>query len=88
MTQLGAGAAQVTLELSGIFFGMGSLLFFYLFFVGRLIPRVLSLFGVAASVLIPLVCLVKLIVPRYSEAADYGWLPMGWLRSALEFGCW
>jgi hypothetical protein len=43
--------ADATENLGGISFGIGSLLFFYLFFKSRYIPRLLSAFGVFASVI-------------------------------------
>jgi hypothetical protein len=43
--------ADATENLGGISFGIGSLLFFYLFFKSRYIPRVLSALGLFASVI-------------------------------------
>jgi hypothetical protein len=43
--------ADATENLGGISFGIGLLLFFYLFFKSRYIPRALSAFGLAASLI-------------------------------------
>ena len=67
---------SAAVNIGGIFFSMGSVLFFYLFYKGKYIPVFLSGFGVASSVLITIVCFTKLILPQFAEIADYGWLPM------------
>lgn len=43
--------AGTTENIGGIFFGIGSLLFFYLFFKSRYVPRILSALGLVASVI-------------------------------------
>lgn len=69
-----AGAAAY--NICAIFFSIGSILFFYLFFKSRYIPKVLSAFGVFASVLVTIVCFGSLIFPEYSGTFQYGWAPI------------
>jgi hypothetical protein len=57
-------------------FSIGSLLFFYLFYKSRYIPRVLSAIGVFASVLVTIICFGSLIFPEYTAQLQYGWAPM------------
>jgi hypothetical protein len=55
--------ARTTENIGGISFGIGSCLFFYLFFKSRYIPRVLSVLGFVASVLWTGVYFASLIFP-------------------------
>ncbi|PYQ56894.1 MAG: DUF4386 domain-containing protein, partial [Acidobacteria bacterium] len=59
-----------------IFFSIGSLLFFYLFFKSTYIPRILSAFGVFASVVVTIMCFGSLIFPERESTLQYGWAPM------------
>jgi hypothetical protein len=61
---------------SAIFFSLGSILFFYLFFKSRYIPRILSAFGVFASVIVTIMCFASLIFPEHAATLQYGWAPM------------
>jgi len=63
-------------NISAIFFSIGSILFFYLFFKSRYIPRILSAFGVFASVVVPVICFASLIFPEHAATLQYGWAPM------------
>lgn len=69
-------AGVAVFNITAIFFSLGSILFFYLFFKSRYIPRILSAFGVFASVLVTIICFGNLIFPEYSGTFQYGWLPM------------
>ena len=69
-----AGFAQY--NVSAIFFSIGSILFFYLFFKSRYIPRIMSAFGVFASVIVTLICFGSLIFPEHAATLQYGWAPM------------
>ena len=57
-------------------FSIGSLLFFYLFFKSRYIPRILSAFGAFSSVIVIIICFGSLIFPEHSATLQYGWAPM------------
>lgn len=57
-------------------FSIGSILFFYLFFKSRYIPRTLSAFGVFASVIVTIICFGSLIFPEHAATLQYGWAPM------------
>jgi len=63
-------------NIAAIFFSIGSFLFFYLFFKARYIPRILSAFGVFASVVVTVSCFASLIFPEYAATFQYGWAPM------------
>lgn len=63
-------------NISAIFFSIGSILFFYLFFKSRYIPRILSAFGVFASIVVTIICFGSLIFPEQTGTLQYGWAPM------------
>ena len=69
-----AGFAEY--NISAIFFSIGSILFYYLFFKSRYIPRILSAFGVFASVIVTIICFGSLIFPEHAAKLQYGWAPM------------
>lgn len=56
--------ASTTENIGGISFGLGSLLFFYLFFKSNYIPRVLSALGLAASVIWTCLYFATLVFPE------------------------
>lgn len=72
MRQAGTAAYNI----AAMCFSIGSLLFFYLFLRSRYIPRVLSAFGVFASVVVTITCFGSLIFPEHSATLQYGWAPM------------
>ena len=72
-------------NISAIFFSIGSILFFYLFFKSRYIPRSLSAFGVFASVIVTIMCFGNLIFPEHSATLGYGWAPMGIAEVTVGF---
>lgn len=59
--------AGVTENLGGICFGIGSLLFYYLFFKSRYVPRVLAALGVFASAVWTILYFANLIFPEYHD---------------------
>ena len=69
-------AGFVAYNVSAIFFGIGSILFCYLFFKSRYIPRILSAIGLVASVIVTIICFGSLIFPEHAAALQYGWAPM------------
>ncbi|MBZ5570004.1 MAG: DUF4386 domain-containing protein [Acidobacteriia bacterium] len=69
-------AGSAAYNISAIFFSIGSILFFYLFFKSRYIPRILSAFGVFASVVVTVICFGSLIFPECAATFQYGWAPM------------
>jgi hypothetical protein len=72
----GFAAGSVGLDIAMIFFGMGSILFFYLFFKSNYIPKLLSALGLFGSVLTPIVCFGFLILPQYSRVMQFGLAPV------------
>lgn len=63
--------ASTTENIGGISFGIGSLLFFYLFFKSSYIPRVLSYLGLAASVVWTILYFANLIFPEQHALFQY-----------------
>ncbi|MEO8779514.1 MAG: DUF4386 domain-containing protein [Rhodanobacter sp.] len=57
-------------------FAVGSTLFFYLFLKSRCIPRVLSAFGIFASVVVLFTSLGNLVLPAYAHVIQFGWAPI------------
>jgi len=90
VSQLGALAdlsSGVGTEVSAIFFSVGSTIFFSAFLKSRYIPRILSTWGIFASLVYAAVWFVSLILPQYSAtAAAYGSLPI--LIAELSTGVW
>src|SRR6266849_2220519 len=76
LVDLTRSAGFASYNISAIFFSIGSILFFYLFFKSRYIPRILSAFGVFASVIVTIMCFGSLIFPEYAATLQYGWAPM------------
>jgi len=64
LADLMRSVAGTTENIGGIAFGMGSLLFFYLFFRSRYIPRALSSLGLAASLIWTISYFANLIFPE------------------------
>jgi hypothetical protein len=76
LVDLTRNAGFAAYNISAIFFSIGSILFFYLFFKSRYIPRILSAFGIFASVVVTVMCFASLIFPEYAGKLQYGWAPM------------
>jgi hypothetical protein len=69
--------ADTTENLGGICFGIGSFLFFYLFFQSRYIPRVLAALGLCASAIWTSLYFTNLIFPEQHAVFQYiCFLPM------------
>ncbi len=62
--------------ISTLFFSIGSIVFFYLFYISRFIPKFISLLGIFASVLVTITAFASFIFPTYSDIIEFGWLPM------------
>jgi hypothetical protein len=60
-----------TENLGGICFGIGSALFYILFFNSRYIPRLLSALGIGAAVIWAALYLAKLVFPQQSAVFQY-----------------
>ena len=76
LVDLTRSAGFASYNISAIFFSIGSILFFYLFFKSRYIPSILAAFGVFASVVVTVMCFASLILPEYAATFQYGWAPM------------
>src|SRR5712692_3878913 len=69
-------AGFASYNIGAMCFSIGSIIFFYLFLKSRYIPRILSAFGVFASVIVTILCFGSLIFPEYAATLQYGWAPM------------
>jgi hypothetical protein len=76
LVDLTRNAGFAAYNISAIFFSVGSILFGYLFFKSSYIPRILSAFGVFASVVVTIMCFGSLIFPEHAATLQYGWAPM------------
>jgi len=63
--------AATTENIGGISFGIGSLLFFYLFLRSRYVPRVLSSLRLTASVIWTLLYFANLVFPEHHALFQY-----------------
>jgi Domain of unknown function (DUF4386) len=63
--------ASATENIGGIAFGIGSLIFFYLFFRSRYIPRMLSGLGVFASAIWTALYFASLVFPEKRDVFQY-----------------
>jgi hypothetical protein len=75
---LGAVRAGSTASflISIVYFSVGSTVFFFLLLVSRYVPRWLSMFGLAASVLAWGMAVATLIAPTTMAPFDYAWAPI------------
>jgi hypothetical protein len=76
IVDLTRNAGFAAYNIAAIFFSFGSILFYYLFSKSRYIPRILSGFGVFASVIVTIICFGSLIFPEHAATLQYGWAPM------------
>ncbi len=79
-------AGIATYNIAALCFSLGSILFFYLFWKSRYIPRMLSVLGLLASVMVPVMCFGSLVFPEYSTTLKYGWAPMA--LAEVTTGVW
>ena len=75
LAELMRSIASTTENIGGICFGIGSLLFFYLFFKSSYLPRVLSYLGLAASVIWTILYFANLIFPEQHTLFQYICVP-------------
>jgi len=71
LVDLTRSLARAAENVGGICFGIGSLLFFYLFLKSRCIPRILSALGFSASVIWTALYFANLIFPEQHKAFQY-----------------
>jgi hypothetical protein len=64
-------------NISMMFLGIGSAIFFYLFYKSRYIPRLLAAWGVFASVVMVFVSAAMILFPENSRVLQFGWGPLG-----------
>lgn len=86
MVDLTKSVDFVSFNVATLFFSFGSILFFHLFAKTRFIPRVLSVFGVFASVVTLLTSLGNLVFPAYADMLQFGWLPI--FLAEITTGIW
>jgi len=74
-------------EVTAIFFSLGSTIFFYIFLKSNYIPRILSAWGIFASLVYAAAWFLSLILPQYSSTATtYASPPI--LIAELSTGLW
>jgi len=86
MSHLLSYAQAVGFNISAIYFSPASIIFFYLLFKSKFIPRILSLLGIVGSICVIVVCYATLIAPHYWRELQYGWAPIG--AAELLVGLW
>jgi hypothetical protein len=73
-----SGASVVGTNVSVVFFGVGSTLFFYLLVRSAYIPRVLAMWGFIGSIVCFVAFLASLVIPQSTELlTGIGGLPVG-----------
>jgi len=65
-------AGTASYNIGSIAFSAGSLLFFILFLRSRYIPKILSRFGIFASIAVTIIAFGGLLFPEYSSQLQYG----------------
>ena len=83
---LARSAGFASFNITTTFFAVGSTLFFYLFLRSRSIPRVLSTFGIFASVVVLFISLGDLVLPAYADVIQFGWAPI--FIAEITTGLW
>lgn len=83
---LAKSADFASFNITTLFFSVGSTLLFWLFVQARYIPRVLSVFGIFASLVVLLTSLANLIFPVYANVIQFGWIPI--FISEIATGIW
>jgi hypothetical protein len=73
-------------NVSGAFFSAGSLIFFYLLFKSRFIPRALSALGIFASLCIAVMAFATLILTKLPPEMEWGWAPI--FAAEISTGLW
>jgi hypothetical protein len=86
LSELLSQTSATSLNVSAIFMGMGSTIFFYLSLRARYIPVVLSGLGIFASLLVVAACFAKLILLEYTSTLDLAFIPTG--LSEVTTGFW
>lgn len=86
MMTLARSVGSAGFNFSTLFFGVGSIVFFHLFLRAGYLPRVQSVFGIFASILVVLTSLSGLIWPEHAGIIQFGWIPM--FISEIVTGLW
>lgn len=82
-----SGGYGMAFDASIAYFSVGSAIFFYLLFKSRFIPRLLSGFGVLASILAGILGFAGLLVPEQAAALGMaGWAPIA--SAEILTGLW
>jgi hypothetical protein len=87
LSGLVSGASVVGTNVSVVFFGVGSTLFFYLLVRSAYIPRVLAMWGFIGSIVCFVAFLASLVIPQSTELlTGMGGLPVGLAEPVV--GAW
>jgi Domain of unknown function (DUF4386) len=77
LVELTRNAGAAVFNIATLSFSIGSALFYYVFFKSRYIPRLLSGFGLFASIVVMVLSFVSLISPEDAATFQYvEWAPM------------
>lgn len=79
-------AGFASFNITTTFLSVGSTLFFYLFLKSHCIPRVLSAFGIFASVVVLFTSLTNLVLPACTHVIQWGWAPI--FIAEISTGLW
>ena len=83
---LARSAGSTGFNFSTLFFGVGSIVFFHLFLKAGYLPKVQSVFGIFASILVVLTSFSGLVFPEHGDIIQFGWVPM--FISEIVTGLW
>jgi hypothetical protein len=90
LSELGSlvsGVSVVGTNVSVVFFGVGSTIFFYLLVRSAYIPRVLAMWGLIGSIICFIAFLASLVIPRSTELlTGIGGVPVGLAEPVV--GAW
>ena len=76
LVDLTRAAGSAAYNIGATCFGIGSILFFYLFLKSRYIPRILAAFGCSHRFWCRSCAWASLIFPEHAATLQYGWAPM------------
>ena len=71
---------------AGLFFCMGSIIFFYLFLKSTYLPKALSAFGLFGTLLLTITNFADLLLPQFHKILQFGILPLG--VAEITVGLW
>lgn len=86
LVEVFSGANRAGFYIATIFFALGSTIFFYLLFRSKYIPRILSAWGVFASLTVLTIGFANLTLPDHTAMLSPGWMTM--FVAEISTGLW